>query len=270
MTTSADRHTIDVTDVNDDPANATDDDRRVFPHVLPTDRPVLFMDFDGCINQLGSSDDYRRDDDKHFFPDSSTGIEAVNAVNETRTYRIEWSSELVGRIRALVDEGVCSLCWLTSWQRQVKELLEKPLGLDGLAGDKEPTYVTWFYRGFSDTGAHGKLLAIEELFESGGLSVPFVSVDDDSLAYIVSNVDERIDLVAKERPDLVGKEYDELSDDDIRFLSSNGISSEMLARGNVWWSLSHKMVTPDYLYGIDRSEWDKIERTLRKMKESMR
>ena len=269
MSENGDRHTVDVTDVDERTSESADDDRRVFPHAIPTNRPVLFMDFDGCINQLGLPDGYPRDDDKHFVPDSHASIKAVNAINESKTYRIHWSSELVGRIRSLVEDGICSLCWLTSWQRQVKELLEKPLGLDGLTGDDEPTYVMWFYRGFSDTGAHGKLLAIEELFESGELSVPFVSVDDDSLAYIVSDVDERIDLVAKIRPDLIGKDYDELSDDDVKLLDTNGLHAEVFARGNVWWSLSHEMVTPDYIYGIDRAEWDEIESTLRKMKESM-
>ena len=278
-----DIHAGSATYVDDTLLDDADDDADVHgepiikPHTLPTDRPVLFLDFDGVMNRLARDEVINEMDiDKStlFDADIAENVAAVSTYGTESTYLVQVSSELCGKIKSLIEEGVCSLCWLTSWKSQAVYQLGKHLGFDDLEGDKTPTYVDWMYRGLSDSGMYGKVEGIVEAFENDELHVPFVSVDDDEIANIIKNHDDAIDEYIEACDDGT---YDEIMDADcddedadlLAITKKSRLDYGKAQMDGVFGVLPHKALQPWYITGIDRPMWDDIERTLREMKKGM-
>lgn len=160
---------------------------------VPQDRPVLLLDFDGVINVFHKpgfdpltakpepiTDAYGIDRDQLVTVDTKTGQwepGAHRADGTGRQYHVRYASRLVSDILDAEASGLLTVIWLTSWKRFAPLKLEPTLGMR-IPGMRGRAYADWIYRGFSDDGSHGKVDWISRAYETGALTVPFVSADD--------------------------------------------------------------------------------------------
>lgn len=147
-------------------------------------RPILFCDFDGVINQFPFihqrviNDEDRADyitegleivthglneyalrkqvcDEKVFFyPDSRFVAKAGNG-----EFIINYNSEMVSRLKGLIDSDVIEFVWLTTWREHTVQLDEK----FGFPADKV-SWLQWQQK-MSDYNHAGKGWAIDDWFE---------------------------------------------------------------------------------------------------------
>lgn len=145
---------------------------------------VAFFDIDGVLNAipyekvLGKSpaeDSWTRvqgDPDKYFVLDKQRRVSFVDPQGRNRALQFNFSSELIEKINALIDEGLIEFTWLTTWKEQ-SSTAARVLGLpEGLP------WLDWSLLGFTDYYQSGKGVAIEELYRDGKESRRFIWIDD--------------------------------------------------------------------------------------------
>lgn len=150
-------------------------------------QPVLFLDFDDVLNVSAPNPDFPcpplDEGDEPYAFDMERRLDVCTGSGRKASVPIRVSSEMIGDIRSLLDDGA-ALLWLTSWREQTV-LLDSIFGFggDGMAVG----YVDWRRRGFSDYGMFGKVSGLCGLyrFDGDGDGKPpldstnrFVSVDD--------------------------------------------------------------------------------------------
>lgn len=139
---------------------------------VPTNRPLVLCDIDGCLNVAEPVPTWLEDDElghDSYVPDCTKTIEYPEDIVGLRNHVgvpcpkhtvVRWSSELARAIAKASDNNLASFVWLTSWCEFSKFFEET------LWPDRESPfigYLPWRLRGFSDPGIHGKTLAVNEL-----------------------------------------------------------------------------------------------------------
>jgi len=150
---------------------------------VPTDRPLLLLDVDGCVNVF----DRER---PSFFRNRYFEIDATGIVRFCgmglggheppglrKTTWVQYSSELIGKIAETVDAGLCSVAWLTTWNEHAGVLEEvlwprrRHLSLG---------YVAWPME-TATSAIDGKLRGVADLFADEQTErpiPPLILVDD--------------------------------------------------------------------------------------------
>lgn len=150
-------------------------------------QPVLFLDFDDVLNVSAPNPDFPRpsidEGDEPYAFDMEKRLDVCTESGRKASVTIRVSSEMLGDIRSLLDDGA-ALLWLTSWREQTV-LLDSIFGFGG--DGMTVGYVDWRRRGFSDYGMFGKVSGLCGLYQSDGdesgkplldSTNRFVSVDD--------------------------------------------------------------------------------------------
>lgn len=139
-------------------------------------KPLMFVDFDGVINQFPyrwekeSDGSHQRevthggytnygffhndfDGEKFFHPD-----EFVMLPTSKGTFAISYSSEMVSRLRSLVVNDTVEFVWLSTWREEAVSLLNPMFGF--------PEHVNYLYwqTKMSDYGHAGKGHALIDYF----------------------------------------------------------------------------------------------------------
>ncbi len=136
--------------------------------------PVLFLDFDGVVNFLGTEAAYRRE------PGSLGYVRrATLAVGELE-FRVQWSAELVRELNSVKRSSPFQWLWLSTWREHAV------VGIDPALGTRSDGFVPWGMpddpsgdasaadrKGKRSTSKYGALLA-----EVRANPRPFVWVDD--------------------------------------------------------------------------------------------
>lgn len=150
-------------------------------------QPVLFLDFDDVLNVSAPNPDFPcppiDEGDKPYVFDMERRLDVCTGSDRKAFVPIRVSSEMIGDIRSLLDDGA-ALLWLTSWREQTV-LLDSIFGFGG--DGMTVGYVDWRRRGLSDYGMFGKVSGLCGLYRSDGdgdgkppldSTNRFVSVDD--------------------------------------------------------------------------------------------
>lgn len=150
-------------------------------------QPVLFLDFDDVLNVSVPNPDFPcppiDEGDEPYAFDMERRLDVCTGSGRKASVPIRVSSEMIGDIRSLLDDGA-ALLWLTSWREQTV-LLDSIFGFGG--DGMTVGYVDWRRRGFSDYGMFGKVSGLCGLYQSDGdeggkppldSTNRFVSVDD--------------------------------------------------------------------------------------------
>lgn len=140
-------------------------------------KPVLFCDFDGVINQFpyryeretdgshaiaveyGGHTNYGFtrewfDGDEFFEPTDFILLETVKG-----TFPINYSSEMVERLRKLIVDDRIHFVWLTTWREEAVRLLNPLFGFP-----EHVTFLPWMQK-LSDYNHGGKAHAVMDYFE---------------------------------------------------------------------------------------------------------
>lgn len=152
---------------------------------------LMLFDYDGVLNALpftavwtGPADvdpdfldeknwGYKRvdiDPDLYFAPDNEVTV-LNDQFDPPRPFKIRWSSELLMKIQALVDEGLIEFKFLSTWRDRTQTILRSVMGFE-----ESWSWVQWTQK-FTG-GEWGKYTAIERLIEEEGERRPIVWVDD--------------------------------------------------------------------------------------------
>lgn len=176
-------------------------------------RPLILLDFDGVINCFPEAKVWRRgkqarldwmkpDDPRRSLYDPENNaflIDCSHRVDLGRAHggrwNLKWSSELVSRLKALHDDGLADMLWLTSWAYHTN-LLNDVLGfmgekygdpsyLDDAVDDDSIQIRTAFWFDAMD-GAYGtdKIIYVENLLKdmkNSGEMRPIIWCDDEEI-----------------------------------------------------------------------------------------
>lgn len=203
---------------------------------------VAFFDIDGVLNAipyekvLGESpaeDSWARvqgDPDKYFVLDKQRRVSFVDPQGRNRALQFNFSSELIEKINALIDEGLIEFTWLTTWKEQ-SSTAARVLGLpEGFP------WLDWSLLGFTDYYQSGKGIAIEELYRDGKESRRFIWIDDVA-------TETRVNF-----PEPVQQEECPLDRGE---------------EDSVFPKVEQLVIQTDSRFGISRAEWEAIEKFAR-------
>lgn len=138
-------------------------------------RPVLYMDFDGVVNFVGSRTRHRKEAGLGYL--RRNGVWANKTPEDTwkathgygqRYFNLNWSAELVRKLDALDADWL----WLTSWKADGPEFLDPLLGIES-AG-----WMDWDYS--AATGFNHEMKFPALVADQAANPRPFVWVDDEA------------------------------------------------------------------------------------------
>lgn len=138
-------------------------------------RPVLYMDFDGVVNFVGSRTRHTKVAGLGYL--RRNGVWANKTPDETwkathsygeRYFNLNWSAELVRKL----DELNADWLWLTSWKEDAPEFLDPMLGV------KSAGALDWDYSKATNFNHALKFVAL--LADQDANPRPFVWVDDEA------------------------------------------------------------------------------------------
>ena len=114
-----------------------------------TVKPLLIMDFDGVWNALNRQEvwigENKPGELDMIFPDPKNWkLETLPISNEThftpdedavvkfdgKKVYVQWSTELVKEVNALIEEGTVDFLWLTTWKEKTDTILNPMMGLN--------------------------------------------------------------------------------------------------------------------------------------------
>ena len=141
-------------------------------------RVFLVLDFDGVINAFGIIHELDLPDSPGFGKWASFKQKVTSELGYRQSYTIRWSSEMIERINAILDDPRVQLCWLTSWKTEVLNPARR-MEL-AISSARQPVVID--YPITSSDDQIGKLSGISEFFKGVPDQASLIWVDDYLLA----------------------------------------------------------------------------------------
>lgn len=237
---------------------------------MKTLKPLFFNDFDGSVNgipydrvwvgpkdfngmydpELHNPVNWRydlmiHDPAVHFVPDNTTVLTPVD-----REVTVRWSSELIGYIRKLINDGVVDYHWLTMWPKDAITNLVNPLF--GFDESKAPS-LSWSLR-WNDHSQVGKYFGLIRYLEDNDIpkGTPIIWVDDIATRGNATITSDIVDFSNNDwYSDPKTAEVNDIADYMDKYMVFDDDEKHLE-------DYPHLIIKPNILWGMTRSHYDAI------------